>query len=41
MYLLEIYQFLTFGFSLVFQVPVSSFPELEMVSTCSVSTAKP
>lgn len=41
MHLLEIYLFLTFGLRAVFQVPVSSFPELEMVSTCSVSTAKP
>lgn len=29
-----------FGFSLVFQIPVNSFPEFEMVSTCSVSAAK-
>jgi len=41
MYLLEIYLFLTFGFSLVFQIPLNSFPEFEMVSTCSVNTAKP
>lgn len=29
-----------FGLSLVFQIPVNSFPEFEMVSTCSVSAAK-